>query len=196
VQDALNANQTVQLQFLELRQMCDEERWLLAKAVEIAAKYGALGGKTTLKPQKGKIGEDYGIVQITPVPSLPKPDIEIFLRKFRQVKPEGAADLRWFFFVKGAFLWRKEINPLLGQDEKGNPISNTSDWQKFLRGRRGSSNQDAVSKKLFSFQTDKGRIWGYARDAQMRNAVVKEIEKALGDGNYTVKTGEEVLHEL
>ncbi len=196
VQNALAANQNFQLQFLELRPMSDEERWLLTKAIEIAAKYGALGGKTTLKPQKGKIGEDYGIVQTTSVPSLPKPDIEIFLRKFRQVKPEGAADLRWFFFVKGAFLWRKQMNPLLGQDEKGNLISNTSDWQNFLRGKRGSSGQDAVSKKLFSFQTDKGRVWGYARDAQMRNTVVKEIKKALGDRNYTVKTGEEVLHEL
>ena len=196
IQNALAANQPFQLQFLEVRELSDEERWLLAKSLEIAAKYGALGGKTTLKPQKGKIGEDYGIVQTTSVPSLPKPEIETFLGKFRQVKPEDAADLRWFFFVKGAFLRRKEMNPLLGQDEKGNSVSNTSDWQKFLRGRRGSSGQDAVSKKLFSFQTDKGRVWGYARDAQMRNTIVKEIKKALGNRNYTIKTGEEVLHEL
>jgi len=196
IQNALAANQPFQLQFLELREMSDEERWLLAKSLEIAAKYGALGGKTTLKPQKGKIGEDYGIVQTTSVPSLPKPEIETFLGKFRQVKPEDAADLRWFFFVKGAFLRRKEMNPLLGQDEKGNSVSNTSDWQKFLRGRRGSSGQDAVSKKLFSFQTDKGRVWGYARDAQMRNTIVEEIKKALGNRNYTIKTGEEVLHEV
>jgi len=196
IQRALAANQTFQLQFLELRDLSNEERWLLVKTLEIAAKYGALGGKTTLKPQKGKIGQDYGIVQITSVPPLQKPDIETFLRKFRQVKPEGAADLRWFFFVKGAFLWRKQMNPLLGQDEKGNPISNTSDWQKFLRGKRGSSNQDAVSKKLFSFQADKGRIWGYARDGQMRDTIVEEIKRTLGSGNYTVKTGEEVLHEL
>jgi len=196
VQNALDANQTFRLQFLELRQMSAEERWLLARAVEIAANYGALGGKTTLKPQKGKVGEDYGIVQVVSIPSLPKPDIKPFLRKFRQVTPENAPDLRWFFFVKGAFLWRKQMNPLLGQDEKGNPISHVSDWQKFLRGRRGSQDENAVSKKLFSFRTDGGRVWGYARNAQMRNTIVEEIKKILGDGDYTVKTGEEVLHEL
>jgi len=31
--------------------MTNEENWLLAKAVEIAVKHGALGGKTTLKPR-------------------------------------------------------------------------------------------------------------------------------------------------
>ena len=196
VQNALAANQTVQLQFLELRPMSDEERWLLTKAVEIATNYGALGGKTTLKPQKGKIGEDYGIVQTTSVPALPKPDVGVFLRKFRQVKPKDAADLRWFFFVKGAFLWRKQMNPLLGQDEEGRPISNTSDWQKFVCGKRGDAKHGATSKKLFSFRADGGRIWGYAKDVQMRDTIIEAIKQILGDGNYTVKTGEEVLREL
>jgi CRISPR-associated protein Cmr1 len=196
IQNALAANQPFQLQFLEVRELSDEERWLLAKSLEIAAKYGALGGKTTLKPQKGKVGEDYGIVQTISVPSLLKPDVEAFLTKFRQIKPGDAADLRWFFFVKGAFLWRKQMNQLLGQDEKGNPIPNANGWQEFLRGRRGDGDQDAVSKKLFSFQTDKGRIWGYAKDAKMRDTIIGQIHQQLEGRNYTVKTGEEVLHEL
>jgi CRISPR-associated protein Cmr1 len=196
IQDALAANQIVQLQFLELRELSDEERWLLAKTLEIAAKYGALGGKITLKPQKGKIGQDYGIVQIDSIPSIPKPDIEIFLRKFRQVKPEGAADLRWFFFVQGAFLWRRQMNALMGLSEDGQKIIGHAPYQQFLRGRRGDRTHEAISKKLFSFQVDGGRIWGYTRDDKMRDTIIEQIHQQLKGRNYTIKTGEEVLHEL
>jgi len=200
VQNALAANQTIQLQFLELRPMSNEERWLLTKAVEIASNYGALGGKTTLKPQKGKIGEDYGIVQMCivqmPSPPLTKPDIAHFLAQFRRELPQGAADLRWFFFVKGAFLWRKQMNALMGLSDNGQKVTGNEPYQQFLRGRRGDAKQDAISKKIFSFRAGGGRIWGYATDAQMRDTIVKEIKKTLGDGSYTVRTGEEVLHGL
>jgi CRISPR-associated protein Cmr1 len=196
VQDALAKNKTIQLQFFELRPMSNEERWLLIKAVEIASNYGTLGGKTTLKPQKGKVGEDYGIVQTISVPLLLKPDVEAFLRKFRQVKPEGAADLRWFFFVKGAFLWRRQMNALLGLSEDGQSVIGNEPYQQFLRGRRGDRTHEAISKKLFSFQVDGGRIWGYARDDKMRDTIIEQIHQQLKGRNYTIKTGEEVLHEL
>lgn len=197
IEDALAKKDiTFHLEFLELRPITEEEKWLLAKSVEIAARYGALGGKTTLKPQKGKIGEDYGIVHVVSIPNITKPNIDRFLAQFRKVTPEDAADLRWFFFTKGAFLWRKQMNPLLGQDEKGNPCKNATDWQRFLQGKRGSQSEGAVSKKLFSFRTDSGRIWGYARDAKMRDEIISQIKQTLGTGKYTVKTGEEVLNEL
>jgi len=196
IENAAGANQAIILQFLELRLISNEERWLLAKAIEVAAKYGALGGKTTLKPQKGKIGEDYGIVQVVSIPLLPKSNIEPFLRKFRYVECEGAADLRWFFFVNGAFLWRRQMNALMGLSENGQNVIKNEPYQQFLRGKRGDAKQDAISKKLFSFRADGGRIWGYARDAQMRDTIVGEISQKLGYGKYTVKTGEEVLNEL
>ncbi len=198
VQNGLVANQTVQLQFLELRPMCYEERWLLVKTVEIAVTYGALGGKTTLKPQRDqRKGADNGIVKVISIPGLTKPDnIAQFLEQFRQVTLEGAADLCWFFFVKGAFLWRRQMNALMGLSEDGQRVIGNEPYQRFLRGRRGDATHDAISKKLFSFRVDGGRIWGYAKDSQMRDTVVEEIKKALGKRNYTVKTGEEVLHEL
>jgi CRISPR-associated protein Cmr1 len=199
IQNCLAAEQIFHLEFLELRRMDDQEKWLLYEAIKIAAGYGSLGGKTTLKPQKDqRKGADMGIVSIIDSPVKPiKPNdnnMKDFLAKFRQVTPEGAADLRWFFFVNGAFLWRKQMNHLLGQDEKGNPLSNASDWQEFLCGKRGSKNEDAVSKKLFSFRKPE-RIWGYAKDLQMRNNIIGELKKILGR-EYTVKTGEEVLNEL
>jgi CRISPR-associated protein Cmr1 len=109
IQNCLAAEQIFHLEFLELRRMDDQEKWLLYEAIKIAAGYGSLGGKTTLKPQKDqRKGADMGIVSIIDSPVKPiKPNdnnMKDFLAKFRQVTPEGAADLRWFFFVNGAFL--------------------------------------------------------------------------------------------
>jgi CRISPR-associated protein Cmr1 len=196
IEDALATNTTFRLEFLELRPITDDEKWLLAKSVEIAARYGAFGGKTTLKPQKGKIGEDYGIVQIITFPNIARPDIPRFLSQFRQVSPKDAADLRWFFFSKGAFLWRKQMNDLMGLSGDGQKITGNKPYQQFLRGRRGDAAHDAISKKLFSFRADGGRIWGYARDAKMRDEIIHQIKETLDTGSYTVKTGEEVLNEL
>ncbi|WP_169238898.1 type III-B CRISPR module RAMP protein Cmr1 [Candidatus Roseilinea sp. NK_OTU-006] len=196
IEDALAENITFHLEFLELRPITEEEKWLLTKSVEIAARYGALGGKTTLKPQKGKIGEDYGIVQIITLPNIARPDIPRFLSQFRQVTPKDAADLRWFFFIKGSFLWRKQMNDLMGLSENGQEITGNKHYQQFLRGRRGDATHDAISKKLFSFRADGGCIWGYARDAKMRDEISHQIKQTLGTGKYTVKTGEEVLREL
>ncbi len=198
VENALGAGQIIILRFIELRLVQPEERWLLSKAIWIAATYGALGGKTTLKPQRDtRKGADYGIVQWVQVhPPIQKPaNLRNYLLQFRQISI-GLPDLRWFFFVKGAFLWRRQVNCLLGLSDDGRRVVGQADYQNFLRGQRGSASQDAVSKKLFSFRANGGRIWGYARDAAMRDEIIKVIRAELGQGNYTVKTGEEVLHEL
>lgn len=200
VKDALLQSDTdFVLRFLELRAMNDAERWLLSKAVWVAASYGALGGKTTLKPQKDqRKGADNGVVRWIKVDrQVARPNIG---NHFRQSSFRGGSvklpDLRWFFFTKGAFLRRDQINPLLGLDPRGKPLPNADDIQRFLRGKRGSRNEDAVSKKIFSFRADEGRIWGYAQDAKMRDKIILRIKTALGQGSYTVKTGEEVLNEL
>jgi len=199
IEDALAANTTFRLEFLELRPITEEGKWLLTKSVEIATKYGALGGKTTLKPQKGPMGKDFGIISwIGASPTLQRPnEIQAFLQRFRQKKNASEhPDLRCFFFVSGGFLSRLQMNSLMGLDGKGRPLKNADEVQKFLQGKRGTSQSDAISKKLFSFQANGGHIFGYARDAQMRDAIIHQIKRTLGTGNYTVKTGEEVLHEL
>ena len=91
--------------------------------------------------------------------------------------------MRWFFFVQGGFLWREQINRLL-------------EAETFLRGRRGSATQAAVSKKLFSFRAGGGRVWGYARDREMRDRIITRIREELANSHYGIKTGEEVLREL
>ena len=198
IQDPLQADTEFVMEFVELRSISPEEKWLLVKTVEIAAKYGALGGKTTLKPQRGPMGEDFGIVMSLQAPDVQRPrDIAAFLQNFRHDKhPTEYPNLAYFFFFQGVFLTRLQMNPLLGLDKKGEPVPNPDSTQQFLQGKRGTNQSAAISKKLFSFRSGGGRIWGYARDAQMRDQIVKRIKQQLGNVRYTVKTGEEVLHEL
>ena len=197
ITEALDAGKKFTLRFVELRPLDPAERWLLMKAVEIAVKYGALGGKTTLKPQKGAIGKDYGIVQCLQADVVQKPDnLEGFLTQGRVLQQEEFANLKWFFFIQKAFLSRLQMNPLLGLDENGRPLPSLKNWQQFLQGRRGSKTENAVSKKIFSFRAGGRRIWGYAKNGQMRDTIIEQIKRALGQGSYQVKTGEEVCNEL
>jgi len=194
----LGSNAEFALRFLELHPLGGEERWLLAKAVEIAAKYGAVGGKTTLKPQKRpKVGEDYGIVQGQEIRWLQKPDIRIFVNKniWRHVQVKEP-DLRCFFFISGAFLWCRQINTLIGLSEDGRSVVGRESYQEFLRGRRGTSGDPAVSKKIFSFRAGGGRVWGYAGDGEMRDTIIDKVKELLGKGAYRIKTGEEIVSEL
>jgi len=199
VQEALQENTKFTLDFIELRFISPEEKWLLAKAVKVAAKYGALGGKTTLKPQKGPMGEDYGITKwiddsLSSIPS--SQDIVRFLQGLRKGNNlQQYPDLRYFFFFEGAYLTRVQMNPLLGLNEKGKPLLNKNEIQRFLRGRRGQGQQDAISKKIFSFKAAGGRIWGYAKDAHMRDKIIEEITQQLNIVGRS-KTGEEALNEL
>ena len=204
IMDALKKNIVFQLQFVELRPIKDEEKWLLANAVEIAARYGSLGGRTALKPQRRtKVGDDYGIVDLiqrTKVASDHQ-SVESYLKdlKWRQTI-SVLPDLRWFFFIDRTFLRRNQINFLIGLSENGKLIVGEEEYQKFLRGQRGGKvggkERPAISKKVFSFRVNGGRIWGYARDKKMLDIIVMMISKMLGSGPFTVKTGEEVLNEF
>jgi len=198
IQAPLQKDTEFVLAFVELRPINDTEKWLLLKAVEIAAKYGALGGKTTLKPQKGRIGEDFGVVEWKGASDTQKPEgWATFFQNFRYGKhPTEYPNLTCFFFLSGAFLSRLQMNTLLGLDKGGRPLQNPDNVQKFLQGKRGTAQRDAVSKKLFSFRAGGGRVWGYARDTQMRNEIITRIKGQLGNASFTIKTGEEVLHEL
>jgi len=178
--------------------MSPEERWLLVKAVEIAARYGSLGGKTTLKPQKRpRVGDDYGLVRWQDGPQVQKADIEKYLSHLRwRSTSTKDPDLRWFFYMQGALLWRSQINKLIGLSEDGRSIVGCKEYQNFLRGRRSTKTQPAASKKIFSFRADGGRIWGYARNAEMRDQIIQHIRELLKGREYIVKTGQEVLNEL
>lgn len=182
--------------FVELRPICDEEKWLLYQAIRIASKYGAIGGRTPRKPQGNKkVGGDYGLVTIEEKRNLPQitrgkvqdylmgPD----LRHFRQ--SERWPNLQNFFFVTGQYLRRKKLNELLGLSEDGKQKTSNGPVEKALRGDRG------VSKKVFSFETSPGRMWGYLPNSQLRDDAIKRV-KELGIVPHNIRTGEDLINEL
>jgi hypothetical protein len=200
MQRALREDMRFTLQFVELRTLEQKEKWLLSKALWIATNYGAMGGKTTRKPQRNtRVGRDCGLIEWESGTRVDGgvQQIRDYLAKheWRQVQ-RGTPDLRWFFFIKGAFLDRIAMNRLMGLSDDGKRVVSDEPWQKALRGQRGDATQPAISKKIFSFRGGGKRVWGYVGDAMMRDTVVEHLTEQLGKGRWSIKTGEEVLNEL
>lgn len=195
--DGLSSDIRMTWHFLELRPLAEEERWLLYQAIRIAADYGAVGGRTPRKPQENKkVGGDYGLVVVEGqqgVPELTREQVEEYLQHsdFRHPATTNRLwpDLRCFFFVSGQFLWRREINSLIGLSEDGRDKIADGPVERELRGDIG------VSKKVFSFETTPGRLWGYLPDTQVRDLAISRL-LGLGIDRRRIKTGEEVLNEL
>lgn len=173
------------LNFVETKPTEPEERWLLAKSIWLIARYGSIGGKTTLKPPQ----PDYGLVALASPLRLPagvtRESVQAWLagiladsphlqERLRRAPPEWP-DLRLFFFHTERWLDLGQINELVRADPSG-----------FLGGRR------SVSKKVFSFQTAH-RFWGYARDREMLEKVLATLQRL---GISGTRTGEEVCGEL
>lgn len=192
--EGLKADSSFTLHIQELKKLFEEEKWLLAKAIEVACRYGAIGGKKTLKPQKNPaLGKDYGLLQLEN--NIDHEQTELnqvheFCRRFNETDTLRWPNLRWFFFVSGRFLWRNQMNALMGLNDKGNPLPNRSDLQKFL-----GSTQAGVSKKLFSFKEAGGRIWGYVEDEQKLQDIKKELEH-FGIPRKDILEGQQVINAL
>lgn len=152
------------LRFLPLRKIHPEELSLLAIAVKIAACHGAIGGKTTLKPQnKPGGGDDYGIVRWkknSHLPTSSRDSIETYLLgdDTRTLGMPAVPDMKFFFFGHGFYLDRLEMNSLLGLDAKGVAIAAPTPYQAFLQGQKGTADTPTVSKKLFSFRAGSGSV--------------------------------------
>jgi len=184
-------------EFVELHPICDEERWLLYQAIRIASEYGAIGGRTPRKPQDNKkVGGDYGLIEIEEsrnVPQLTREKAQSYLVRFnlRRLERRGyrGPDIRYFFFVTGQYFRRESINELLGLSKDGKREISNGDVEKALRGSKG------ISKKLFSFETSPGRLWGYLPDKRLRDQTIGRL-KGMGIDERTIRTGEELLDEL
>ncbi len=169
----------LELRFLELKKISEKDRRLLKQTFKIIEEYGSIGGRTTRKPQKNKrVGSDYGLIKIesmdiTSIASLEEVRNWLQKSKIKENYIEWP-NLRYFFFVKNKFLWRKQINELIGLSDDGRKIIGNEQYQIFLRGEGGRNRK---SKRIFSFQTGRGRIWGYAKD----NLILQEIEDRLKD---------------
>ncbi|MCL6432500.1 MAG: type III-B CRISPR module RAMP protein Cmr1 [Anaerolineae bacterium] len=196
------AGQVLQLTLRELRPLDEAEAWLLVKTIWLVATYGAIGGRTTLKPDgPSRASRDYGLVQVLDLPSVPG-TLAAARQWVRQNTPPNKTNrrewpnMRYFFFASGAYLNRTAINDLMGLSHHGRQIRH-GPVEKALRGRRGTPSAAAVSKKVFSFAApdEGGRIWGYVPDASVLSQTIDRLQ-ALGVPRSLVRTGEEVLNAL
>jgi CRISPR-associated protein Cmr1 len=194
-QGDIGKDQQLELIMQELKPLGDIERWLFVKTIWLIANYGALGGRTPWKPQKlPKVGQDYGVVQLLNTPKVPS-NLSQAQQWVTEHSPSDKhnlsewPDLRYFFFVRGAFLWRKQINELLGKSEDGKQDIHHGALEKALRGQR----QPACSKKVFSFQADGGRLWGYLPNDDLLQQAIDRL-KELGIPPEKIQTGEKVFN--
>ena len=197
--EGLHPEVELAMQLIELKPLTDEEKWLLAKSVEIICNHGAIGGKKTLKPQKHKkFGQDFGLVALEKnidFAGLPIDRVEAFCQNLR-FQVEGTHDwpnLNWFFFVQGHVLWRKQMNTLMGLTENGKPLPDNerTELQKFL-----GSTQPGVSKKIFSFREAGGRIWGYVDDQQKLDEVKKQLTEQHKIPEESILDGSQLIQQM
>jgi CRISPR-associated protein Cmr1 len=160
----------------------EDEKWLLKKTLDIIGKYGSIGGRTTRKPQKSIVGMDYGLIAIENMKietNATKEGVKSWILDNKKAfgdNNEKWPDLKYFFFVNGKFLSRNEMNMIM------NNIP-------FLKGKRKDGKFIGKSKKIFSFKSNGGRIWGYCK-----NDILEDIEKKFNQMGITqVIWGKDVL---
>lgn len=124
------------LRFTPLRDVLPEEWALLDATIRLIAEYGAIGGKTVLKPshEKGREGKehhrDFGLFELRQPPALHAVTEESLRAHVtqQQWRSVDARDFAWaslqhFWFVGGAHLSREgpdrsTFNKVLGRDER------------------------------------------------------------------------------
>lgn len=183
--DLSQTDVTFQMRFVEVKPLADEERWLLARELQLIGRYGSIGGRTPLKPPDQP---DYGIVEVReniPTPELSREEVARWLagllatstdmQRRQAAQPRQVPRLDLFFFNDGHWLDLRNVNDLMRVDSSG-----------FLAGKIG------VSKKVFSFRVG-NRFWGYAAD---RTMLTKVMDRLAALGVHGTKKGEAVIHEL
>lgn len=136
----IKAGVSFTLHFIPLRSICSEEWALLDATLRLIAQYGAIGGKTILKPtdEPDRVKEihhhDYGIVDLIsidhPILNLNLGNLEQYISRKEWVKTglkEKGPDYKWaslvnFWFVNQKVLTRESVkvssfNKMLGRKE-------------------------------------------------------------------------------
>ena len=204
--------ETFVFRFTELRPIREEEWALLGLTLRLIANYGALGGKTVLKPseEKDRAGKphhvDYGLSRlISEIPiTLNREALGNYLRwpVFRQAEQqEFWATLKNFWFLPDGYLTRKShnsssFNRVLGRDEMkprsprdAKPVPSGDKAGLWLAGGIGKS------KKVFSFK-DPERTFGFINPDVVNLEQMKNRLQLVGLKTEGLLAGEDLLAEL
>ena len=182
-----------------ISKLSNEQKWLFKKTLWIIENYGAIGGRTTWKPN-GKRGTDYGLIKIEDYGEIKDWDIFADIDKVktwlegnkRELKKENNKEwfnFRFYWIVDGVYLNRKQINEIVGRDPNtGRYTEKADEFDRWLGGEIG------VTKKIFSFKNP-SKVFGYVRERDEIEKIRKKIENLLGL-SINFKTGEEILEGL
>jgi CRISPR-associated protein Cmr1 len=194
--DQIKKGESFRFRFTPLRPICHEEWALLDLTLRLIAEYGAIGGKTVLKPSDDTNRsnqphhQDYGLIAIEQRPddrSVKKETLQRYLASGWRSVDHG--DFRWaslenFWCVNGKYLMRQSasastFNTVLGRNEakrQGQQLrQEASGAESWLAGSRGES------KKVFSFK-DPPRTFGFVKpDLLTLNGMKDRLRRAWGN---------------
>lgn len=198
------------LRFTPLRPIHNEEWSLLDATLRLLVEYGAIGGKTVLKPtdESSRASKphhkDYGLVQMATSQQFDakgRGDLETYLSKWRKLNHgEFAwASLQHFWCVNGMYLQRQDnnrstFNQVLGRQEakyQGQQLANRNDGT--ARWLAGSQQE---SKKVFSFKNP-ARTFGFVKPGLIDfNAMKQRLTCAWGQNGWDFLTGDKIINQL
>lgn len=133
--DQVKKDETFRFRFTPLRPSCEEEWTLLDLALRLIADYGAIGGKTVLKPSNETNRsdqphhQDYGLIATAKSPDIPPMSKQVLQRYlasgWRSLDDDDFAwaSLKNFWCVGTRFLTRENstsstFNNILGRDQR------------------------------------------------------------------------------
>ncbi|MBO8141203.1 MAG: type III-B CRISPR module RAMP protein Cmr1 [Firmicutes bacterium] len=212
-QNQITKDNPFRIRFTPLRPVRDEEWALLDLTLRLIADYGAIGGKTSLKPSGAKNPKRYfrprnfGFVRIKHRPSVPRLT-EYRLRayvtdpRWRYPKQEGFswASLDHVWCVKARYHARQDrtkstFNRVTEQPEKE---WRSSHGDSRLARRETGSEGDRERKNVFSFKEPQAqRSFGFVRhprEFEATQQLLREVWKDLRTDDFL--TGDAIIRKL
>ncbi len=190
ISSKLTKNTTFRLRFTPLRAVKDEEWALIELTLRLIAEFGALGGKTVLKPssQNDKPQHaDFGLVKLMTAPTIThkRKQLASYVGEWSKkpiVKGATWASCSHMWFVNGRYLTRQDANTstfnrIIGRPEPKNQSAQGDSW---LAGRRAQSPRnrgpavEAESKKVFSFRQPP-RTFGFVQETAELDAMRERL---------------------
>jgi CRISPR-associated protein Cmr1 len=214
--EQITKGQTFKLRFTPLRPILPQEWALLDLTLRLIAEYGAIGGKTVLKPsdEQDRANEphhrDYGLIRITEPPAsrtrFSQDQLEGYISqdRWRRVNHGGFAwaSLEHFWCVKGRYLARQNqdtsnFNKVIGREEpkvQSQQLAANGDVNRWLAGTQQQS------KKVFSFKEPESarRTFGFVKPGTVDFDTVKgRLKTAWRDRkDKDFRQGREILNSL
>ena len=200
------------LHFIPLREIEDEEWALLNLTLYLIAEYGAIGGKTVLKPSDENNRKnnphhlDYGLIEVieSSLGMITKDKLEKYVKSERWKKDIDQNDfacvsIKNFWCVNGKYLARENnnnssFNKVLGRNEQKEEAANIINNDKASEWLAGSRK---MSKKVFSFKNPP-RTFGFVKpDIIDFEQMKKRLKDVWGnENNWTFIQGDEILKSL